>query len=79
MSDLFKMPVLFRFGMLLHQKASTNDRINQTIVRFTQEDVYDFYEAEYNRYLDAALDGHRPPCDECFRANSAVMFKATIA
>lgn len=75
--ERFAFPILWRFGMLLHQKAQTSERLNETLAKFTKEDVYDYYEFEYNNSLNALIEGYNPPCDDCFQPNTSVRFIAT--
>ena len=73
-----KMPLLFKFGMLLHQQTQVSDRENNTIATFKNEDIYEYYESEYNNYLNAIVQGYDAPCDDCFQSRSAINYRATL-
>lgn len=73
----FGFPILWRFGMLLHQKAQTSERINETLAKFTKDDVYDYYEFEYNNSLNSLIEGWNAPCDDCFTPNSMISVVST--
>lgn len=74
----FTMPMLYRFGMLLFQQAKVSERINETIVKFTDDTIYEYYESEYMRYMKSIVDGYQMPCDECFTSNSSISVVPTL-
>jgi hypothetical protein len=73
----FSFPILYKFGMLLHQKAQMSERLNETILKFAKEDVYEYYEYEYNNNINSLIEGFNPPCDDCFEPNSMVSVVST--
>lgn len=56
-----KLPLLYRAGMYLFQYAQTVNRVNVEGQAFRHEDVFEYYETEYNKYLNLAVEKFNPP------------------
>lgn len=56
-----KMPLLYRAGMYLFQYSQTVNRVNAEGMAFKHEDVFEYYETEYNKYLNLAVAKFQPP------------------
>jgi hypothetical protein len=76
--NAFKMPLLFRAGMDLHNYVTTSNRANYESLGFGSDDVYMYFENEYKKYLKLAADKFTPDCDVCYKVKTSIQYISSI-